>query len=86
MQQLDTHGPYDDPIVTEIVPAAIFWRAEEYHQKYIQKTNRPAAAYKGVERSVFPPPHHQPEPVKPASAERFSPGLKRLLPGADAWG
>jgi len=41
LQQLDTHGPYDDPIVTEIVPAAIFWRAEEYHQKYIQK-NKPA--------------------------------------------
>jgi peptide-methionine (S)-S-oxide reductase len=25
------------PIVTEIVPAATFWRAEEYHQKYFQK-------------------------------------------------
>ncbi len=25
------------PIVTEISPAATFWRAEEYHQRYIQK-------------------------------------------------
>ncbi|MFO7765347.1 MAG: peptide-methionine (S)-S-oxide reductase MsrA [Pelovirga sp.] len=30
-------GRYDDPIVTEIVPASVFWRAEEYHQRYIQK-------------------------------------------------
>ena len=30
-------GRYEDPIVTEIVPAATFWRAEEYHQRYIQK-------------------------------------------------
>ncbi len=32
-------GRYDDPLVTEIVPATVFWRAEEYHQRYIQKQN-----------------------------------------------
>ena len=28
---------WSDPIVTEIVPAGIFWRAEENHQPYLQK-------------------------------------------------
>jgi peptide-methionine (S)-S-oxide reductase len=30
-------GRYRRPIVTEIVPAAVFWRAEEYHQQYLAK-------------------------------------------------
>lgn len=30
-------GKYKRPIVTEIVPAAEFWRAEEYHQQYLEK-------------------------------------------------
>ncbi|PLY07134.1 MAG: peptide-methionine (S)-S-oxide reductase [Desulfuromonas sp.] len=34
---LDSTDLYEDPIVTEIVPATAFWRAEEYHQKYILK-------------------------------------------------
>jgi peptide methionine sulfoxide reductase MsrA len=28
---------YRDPIVTVIEPAATFWRAEEYHQCYLEK-------------------------------------------------
>lgn len=33
----DRSGRFKDPIVTEITPAGSFWRAEEYHQKYILK-------------------------------------------------
>jgi peptide-methionine (S)-S-oxide reductase len=28
---------FKKPIVTEVVPAADFWRAEEYHQQYLEK-------------------------------------------------
>jgi len=28
---------FERPIVTEIVPAGQFWRAEEYHQRYFDK-------------------------------------------------
>ncbi len=34
---LDSSGAFSDPIVTEIVPAMTFWRAEEYHQQYLLK-------------------------------------------------
>lgn len=33
----DASGRYARPIATEIVPAGPFWRAEEFHQRYLAK-------------------------------------------------
>jgi peptide-methionine (S)-S-oxide reductase len=35
--ELEKSGRFSKPIVTEIVPAQDFWRAEEYHQQYLEK-------------------------------------------------
>jgi peptide-methionine (S)-S-oxide reductase len=34
---LEASGKFKKPIATEITPAGTFYRAEEYHQKYLQK-------------------------------------------------
>ena len=34
--KLQASGKYESDIVTEIVPAEYFYRAEEYHQKYLE--------------------------------------------------
>jgi peptide-methionine (S)-S-oxide reductase len=36
-EELDRSGRFRRPIVTEIVPEAPFWRAEDYHQRYLEK-------------------------------------------------
>jgi len=36
-ERLQASGKYKRPVVTEIVPAADFWRAEDYHQQYLEK-------------------------------------------------
>ena len=35
-------GRFRRPVVTEIVPSQTFWRAEEYHQRYLEKHGRGA--------------------------------------------
>jgi peptide-methionine (S)-S-oxide reductase len=38
--ELDASGRYRAPIATEIEPAQTFYRAEEYHQRYLEKQGR----------------------------------------------
>ena len=38
--RLEASGPFRRPIVTQIVPAVPFYRAEEYHQRYFEKQGR----------------------------------------------
>ncbi len=36
-ERQEKSGKYRRPIATEITPASTFWRAEDYHQRYLEK-------------------------------------------------
>lgn len=37
IDELGHSGCWREPIVTQVEPAGAFWRAEEYHQRYLEK-------------------------------------------------
>ena len=39
IEELEKTHKYSHPIVTQVVPAKTFWKAEEYHQQYLHKRN-----------------------------------------------
>ena len=47
-ERLARSGRFRRAIVTEIVPAQEFFRAEEYHQRYFEKTGRHSCRIPGV--------------------------------------
>jgi peptide-methionine (S)-S-oxide reductase len=44
-QALEQSGKWKRPIVTQIVPASPFYRAEEYHQQYLKKNGLASCHY-----------------------------------------
>jgi peptide-methionine (S)-S-oxide reductase len=48
-KRLDESGELSRPVVTQIVPASMFYRAEEYHQRYYERMG--IAPHCGIRRS-----------------------------------
>jgi methionine-S-sulfoxide reductase len=40
IKQLNKQKVYDDPVVTEVAPFEVFYKAENYHQNYYQLNNQ----------------------------------------------
>ena len=69
-EALAKSGASRRPIVTEIVPAREFWRAEEYHQQYLEK--------RGLAQCRLREPR---TPRKPATSRRLRAGSVIALGG-----
>ncbi|MGI9022134.1 MAG: peptide-methionine (S)-S-oxide reductase MsrA [Acidimicrobiales bacterium] len=45
LQALEASGKWRRPIVTEIEPAPRFWKAEDYHQQYLEKRGQSSCRF-----------------------------------------
>lgn len=50
VNEVDADGPWDDPVVTEVVPLDVFYPAEEYHQQYFRRN-----PYQGYCQAIIAP-------------------------------
>jgi peptide-methionine (S)-S-oxide reductase len=65
IQQLNRSGKYKSPIAAQVVPFTVFWRAEEYHQHYINhNTDNPYVAHVSI-RDIARFQSLHPEMIKP---------------------
>lgn len=53
-EELADNGPFDEPIVVEIVPASEFWKANDYHQDFYKTHEKRYKSYRrGSGRNEF---------------------------------
>ncbi|MDN4071487.1 peptide-methionine (S)-S-oxide reductase MsrA [Fictibacillus terranigra] len=73
-QELAESGRFQKPIVTEILPASVFYPAEEYHQDYHKKNPAHYKRYRtGSGREDFITSHWQSKPHKNELKQRLTP-------------
>ena len=68
-EKIDKSGRFPRPIVTQIEPAPKFWRAEEYHQRYLEKRGQSHCANLMKWEASAPRPFS--EPLRNYSDKKF---------------
>jgi len=73
IKQLDKSGKYRQPIAAQVTPYTVFWRAEDYHQHYIDhNTDNPYVQHVSI-RDIARFQAAHPELIKPGHSFTPSP-------------